>query len=140
MKFRIYFPYTTGTVTHYGSGKPDSSGITPQMDLSGWPSIGNAMEFRLDLAKPSSTAFFVAGIPLTLPFPPIGTLYTSGSASVSLTTSPGKSAGQGTAKVELRIPNAPSLQGLTLGFQYLVIDQLSPLTLAHTDGVAVLLN
>jgi hypothetical protein len=140
VKLRLYCEFPSGPTVSVGSGKAGSGGFVPALDLAGWAVHGNALEFVLQRGMINAQAILLAGLPTTLPVPGIGTIHVQPLADIVVTTSTGRGAGDGEATVEIRVPDVPALAGVTLGFQYWVVDSGASAGLAHTDGLVVTIN
>lgn len=136
-KIRVYCEPQAGPVQSFGSGQAGTGGVVPTLQLEGWPSPGNALEFVLLAAAPATQALFLAGLPTNQVIPGLGTLYTQPLASAVVPTSPGRTPGVGEATLEIRSPADPNLVGALLGFQYWVVDSGATTGFAHTDGLTV---
>ena len=121
-----------------GQGQAGTGGVVPRQVLEGWPIPGNAIEFVLQQALPSTQALLLLGatsaqLPIGL-----GTLLVNPLIGVTVPTSLANP-GTGEARLELRFPQNPILFGATLVTQYWVIDPGATTGFSHTDGLVIIL-
>lgn len=144
-KFRLFAPYAAGATQAFGTGKTGFYG-EPTIGVSGWPAVGSPIDVWLDsAARVASTAppnvILLIGwpIPSGLPFP-FATVFNTGDVLLFQRTWLHSSPTAGACSHTLLVPNSPLAIGLSIGFQWGVLDPAAADGLAHSAAVNVTLQ
>lgn len=138
-KLRIHEPHPTGTVLTYGAAKPGVHG-DPRIDISGWPSVGNAFDVWVDDTARNVPALLLIGLPANVPLPFATVLVDPGPVLFFTTRFGTTPSFRGTATHTFRVPNLPAAAGFPLSFQWGVFDPAAADGLSHTAAVTALLQ
>ena len=131
------FPYSTGSITKYGSGLAGSGGFVPDLRGILSPTIGGVVGLEHRFALGGTWGFTLFGIaPAAIPVWG-GTLLVDWNQPFGLLplSFNGSGAGAGESVVFDQLPNDPTLLGSIFFLQDLVVDPGAPKKVALSNGI-----
>lgn len=144
-KFRLFSPYAAGTTNAFGTAKPGIYG-NPTIGLSGWPAVGTPIDVWLDnaarvasSAPPNAVLLIGWPIPGGLSFP-FADIFCSGEVLLFLQTRLHSNPTAGACSYSLFVPNDPVAVGLSIAFQWGVLDPAAADGLSHTSAVTAVIQ
>ncbi|MGE3173812.1 MAG: hypothetical protein AB7O97_14395 [Planctomycetota bacterium] len=139
-KFRLFTPYAAGSTQPFGVAKPGQYGA-PAIGCSSWPALGSPLDLWLDDAARRQPALLLIGAPVPAGIPlPFGTSWTTADLAFFTLTNTHSSPFVGGATLSLPVPNDPGFAGVTLGFQWGVLDPLAADGIAHSAALQIALQ
>lgn len=131
-QFQCYQP------DHYGSGSPGSGGILPHIDIGGGsPYLGNqAFSLEARNALGGAATGLLLGL-TTASIPVLGVRILVLPIESRFSMASGAGPGTGRASYSIPVPSEPSIAGLSVHAQVIVLDPGAPQGLATTDGLTL---
>ncbi|MEM7205754.1 MAG: sialidase family protein [Planctomycetota bacterium] len=126
---------------HYGVGSSGSGGVVPRLDITGLPLTGASFALDVTAARGNAPAVFAVGIgPSSQAAAPFagGTLFVEPAIALPVVLGGAAGvAGAGTGQRVFPVPDRPSLRGINLNAQGVVVDPGAPQGLALTEALEI---